>query len=226
MGRAIQKTEKYRRIKQLRCFAAVHEMLCCGYPVSHVAEYIHKQGEYKTAKLNSLTQQLQLYRRDILPADILTTRRPHVIVSAREQYTDKLQELRRLDVQFEALLYRFDLEHARERELGVTNMCVDRIQHAIYDCIKLMHQIKMDLGISGQRHLGTLTVSAERLEEIRQKYGEGASRAMADPVSRARVLSVLRAVQDEAKNRSDSGDGIVVKRTHGRVPVKAPKKTD
>jgi len=212
MGRAIQKKEKYRKIKQLRCFAAVHEMLCCGYPVSHVAQYIHQQGEYKTAKLNSLTQQLQLYRRDILPADILTTRRPHVIVSAREQYTDKLQELRRLDVQFEALLYRFDLEHARERELGVTSLSVDRIERSIYDCVRLMHQIKMDLGISGQRHLGTLTVSAERLEEIKEKYGEGAARAMADPVSRARVLAYLKKAQDAAmlKEREEKGTEIDV----------------
>ena len=208
MGRAIQKTEKFRRLKQMRCFKTVHEMLCYGYPATHVAKFIREQGEYDHAKEASLVEQLQRYRREILPADVLTTRVPHVIINAKKQYTDKLEELRRLDVQFEALLYHFDLAHATEREIGIFSPDVDKAAKSVLECIRQMHMIKMDLGISGQRQLGTLTVSAERLEEIRQKYGEGAARAMADPVSRARVLAVLRAAQaraamDEAEEKGE-----------------------
>jgi hypothetical protein len=64
----------------------------------------------------------------------------------------------------------------------------------VVDLVKQMHDIKMDLGLTGSRDLGTLTVSAERLEEIRSKYGEGAARAFADPVQRAQVLGLLKRV--------------------------------
>lgn len=201
----VLKKEKFHRIKRLRCYGRVHEMLSYGHPVPRVAKFIRSQGEYTDVKENSLIEMLKRYRREILPVDVLTTRRPHVVIAAKKQYTDKLEDLRRLDVQFEALLYRFDMAHAEERATGFIDSQVDRIQRSILETIRQMHHMKMDLGISGQRHLGTLTVSPERLEELRQKYGDGAARAMADPVSRARVLAYLRKAQDAASLASKKG---------------------
>ncbi len=189
---------KFVRLKALRCFQTVHEMLSHGYPAPGVARFIQSNGEYRDVGERSLAEQLKLYRSEILPVDILTTRIPHVIIEAKKQYTDKLEDLRRLDDQYEAMKYRFDAGHAKERMGGYHDPNVDRTGKSVLDLIWRMHAIRMDLGISGQRQLGSLTVSPERLEEIRQKYGEGAARAMADPVSRARVLAVLRAAQDRA----------------------------
>jgi hypothetical protein len=64
----------------------------------------------------------------------------------------------------------------------------------LVELVAKMHDIKMDLGLTGSRDLGTLTVSQERLEEIRSRYGEGAARAFADPVQRAQVLGLLKRV--------------------------------
>jgi len=198
MARAIQKREKFTKIKKLRCFEQVHEMLAYGCPAPHVAKFVREQGEYKDVTSASLINILKRYRAEILPVDVLTTRQPHIIIEAKKAYTDKLEELRRLDVQYEALVYRFDLMHSRERASGLIDQAVDRIQRSILDVIKAMHVIKMDLGISGQRNLGTLHVSAERLEEIRAKYGDKASKAMANPVSRAKVMSALELIRKKA----------------------------
>jgi len=198
MGRAIVKKDKHTRLKKLKCFDRVEEMLSHGHPAPRVAKFIRDQGEYTKVTEGHLINVLKAYRNEILPADVLTTRHPHVIIEAKKAYTDKLEELRRLDVQFEALLYRFDMAHAEERANGFVDPQVDKIHKSILDTIRTMHSMKMDLGISGQRNIGTLHISAERLEEIKQQHGSAAARAMADPVSRARVLAYLRAAQDAA----------------------------
>lgn len=216
MPKDIVQREKFTRLKKLRCFQRVHDMLSYGYPATHVSKFIRDQGEYLDVTERSLTEVLKRYRTDILPHDVLTRRMPHIVVEARKQYTDKLEDIRRLDVQLEALLYRFDLAHANERDTGMCDPQVDKIHKSILDTIRTMHMIRMDLGISGQRHLGTLTVSAERLEEIRQKYGDKAAKAMADPVSRARVLSYLRAVRDAASLKEMEDRGEIIDVTPGR----------
>lgn len=201
----IEKVTKYKRLRSLRCFQMVHDMLAYGYPAPAVADFIIKQGEYDGVCKRTIVERLKRYRREILPVDTLVLRMPHVVISAKKQYTDKLEDLRRLDNQYEAMLYRFDLAHARERETGIVDPNLDKIGKSILDLVKTMHGVKMDLGISGQRHLGTLVVTPEKIESIRQKYGEGAAKAMADPVSRARVLSYLKAAEDAALNFSKDG---------------------
>lgn len=197
MSRAIQKREKFSRIKELRCFDQVHEMLAHGCPAPSVANFIRDQGEYDDVTIETLINALKKYRLEILPADVISNRFPHIIIEAKKAYTDKLEELRRLDNQYEALLYRFDLAHSRERASGFIDPQVDKIQKSIGDCIRMMHIIKMDLGISGQQHVGSMHVSPERLEEIRAKYGDMAARAMANPVSRSRVLAALDLIRKE-----------------------------
>jgi hypothetical protein len=197
-GRKIHpKDQKFKRIRALRCYEMVKEMLACGYPAPSVADFIKQQGEYEGVSKKSLVVMLNNFRSEsILPLDVLTNRMPHIIIEAKKQYTDKLEELRRMEIQYEAMLYRFDLIHARERHFGVIDPESRASNREITDLLFKMHKMKMDLGISGQKADGTTTVSPERLEEIRQRYGDAAARAMADPVSRAKVLSMMRSIQD------------------------------
>jgi hypothetical protein len=202
------KKERFSRLKKLRCFQHIHEMLSHGYPAPAVAKFIQDQGEYGDIKEQSLIETLRRYRRDILPADVLVSRQPHIIIDARKQYTDKLEELRRLDDLYDALKYEFDVGHAKFRMTGYLDQEHRHATKNLIDTVRTMHMIKMDLGISGQRSLGTISISPERLEEIKLKYGDNAARAMADPVSRARVIAYLKAAQDAAslKAREEAGD--------------------
>lgn len=201
-----KRKDRFHRIKQLRCFDRVHDMLCYGYPAPEVAKFIKSQGEYNTANVRSLAETLKRYRRkEILPSDVLARRRPDIIIEAKKAYSDKLEELRQLELLLNGTLYRYDLQSAREMESGAYDQAVDRIGKEVRDILRTMHGIKMDLGISGQRQLGTLNLSAERIDEIKEKYGSGPAKVMADPVSRARVIAYMRAAEDAAllKARED-----------------------
>lgn len=186
----------FEKVKKLRCHQEVYERLCCGYPCPEVARYIQEdEGEYLDVTRGSLAGILGDYReREIVGADLIAPRLPHVVVKAQKEFSDRLEDLRRLERAYEALLYRFDLSHGEERRNGKVNPDVDRQAKVLMDYISRMHDVKMDLGLTGSRDLGTLTVSAERLAEIKDRYGEGAARAFGDPVSRAKVLGLLRRV--------------------------------
>jgi hypothetical protein len=186
----------FERIKKLRCHREVYERLCAGYPCPEVARYIQEdEGECLDMVRRSLSEILRQYaEREIVGVDLIAPRLPHLVVKAQKEFGDRMEDLRRLERAYEALLYRFDLSHGEERRNGKVNPDVDRQAKVLMDYISRMHDIKMDLGLTGSRDLGTLTVSAERLAEIRDKYGEGAARAFGDPVSRAKVLGLLRRV--------------------------------
>jgi hypothetical protein len=186
----------FERIKNLRCHQEVYERLCAGYPCPEVARYIQEdEGECLDMVRRSLSETLRLYaEREIVGVDLIAPRLPHIVVKAQKEFNDRLEDLRRLERAYEALLYRFDLSHGEERRNGKVNPDMDRQAKVLMDYISRMHDIKMDLGLTGSRDLGTLTVSAERLAEIKDRYGEGAARAFGDPVSRAKVLGLLRRV--------------------------------
>ena len=91
---------------------------------------------------------------------------------------------------------------------GAINPQVDKIGKSMRDTVVKMHNIKMDLGLVGSRDLGTITVSAERIEYIKNKYGEGAAKAFADPVSRGRVLAALNAIRRAGNLRDKDGQPL------------------
>lgn len=206
MGRGVP----YERIKGLGCFEEVYERLCAGYPTPDVARYIQdEEGEYRDVGRRSLAEMLRRYAdEEIVGADLIAPRLPHLVVKAQKEFNDRLEDLRRLERAYEALLYRFDLAHGEERRGGGVNPDVDRQAKVLIDLVAKMHDIKMDLGLTGSRDLGTLTVSAERLAEIKERYGEGAARAFADPVQRAQVLGLLKRVLRLA-GRDDAEQAVI-----------------
>lgn len=203
------KTEKHARVKNLKCLKKIYEYLVAGYPATALAKKI--QEDYKEARdvaRDTLINNLKAYRADINPADKLCPRFPHIVMEAEKQFADKLEELKRFEVILEANMYRFDMLHALERVENLINPDLDKVQSNIIKILGSMHQIKMDLGISGSRDLGTVTLSAERMDEVKRKYGESAARALADPVKRSKVMAVVMAAEKEMQMRGSKGSII------------------
>lgn len=190
------KPERWVRFKRLPCAQEVVERLVAGFPVADIARYLQEEeGLCLDVKRASLCDMLRQYATDeLVPADLIAPRLPHLVVKANKEFGERLEDLRRLERMYELGLYRIDLAHGQERRTGELNPDVDRHMKGLVDLVAKMHDIKMDLGLTGSRDLGTLTVSQERLAEIRTRYGEGAARAFADPVQRAQVLGLLKRV--------------------------------
>jgi len=199
---------RFARIKDLRCYVHVEDMLYAGYPVSAVADYIQvRMNEYRDVKRTSLMQVLKMFRSLALSdSKMVYDTLPRAFATAEKNFSNKMRELERLEDGYLAMQYRFDVAHAQERMTGVMDQQADRIYRMMTDTVLKMHNIKMDLGLVGSRDLGTINVSAERVSYIKDKYGDGAAKALADPVSRGRVLAALNAMKKAGSLRDKDGE--------------------
>ncbi len=192
--------EQFSKIYALQCYRRVYEMVVHGYPATEIARYIQEsRREYLEVKYESLVSMICRYRDTLVPVESLAPRLPHYVAKKGREFGDRLEELKRLERMYEALEYRFDLTHGDERITGKVNEHLEKQAKPMTDVIMRMHNIKMDLGLSGSRDLGTLTISAERLAEIEAKYGKEAAEAMASPVSRGRILQAVNMAIERAR---------------------------
>jgi len=199
--------DKFVRIKALKCYDQVEEMLYAGFPCSAIADYVQvRMREYLDVSRMALTEMLNYYRRTMNDGRVVKGTLPRLFVRAEKNFSNKMKELERLEDQYKAIQYRFDILHGEERMHGRINPEVDKVNKSMLDIISRMHGIKMDLGLVGSRDLGTVTVSAERVELIKEKYGENAAKAFSNPVSRGRVLAALGAIRRAGQLNDRDGE--------------------
>lgn len=216
------KNYKFSKIKSLKCHDAVLDMLYSGFPPRAVARYIqNRNDEYTDVTYESLVVMVHRYRESLAEGDFVRRTLPTVFEKAEMKFSDKLEELKRLENLWSATKYRFDMLHGAELynefrdETGeVLEVYHDRranvVTKLLVDISMKMHSIKMDLGLTGSRDLGTITVSAEKLAYIKDKYGDGAAKAFSNPVSRSRVLAVLGATIRAGKLKNEDGSPVEI----------------
>lgn len=204
-----KRSEKFTKIKQLRCLDDIEFRLLCGHPTSEVARYIQQErGEYLDVTLASLGNALGRYRQTLVPADVILMTLPPSIMKKSEDFTDKLKILKRMERLYRIYEYRLDLAHGHERMEGVMNDNVTRMGREIRELLFRMHSVTMDLGLVGSRDLGTVAISPERLEQIRDKYGDESAEAYSDPVSRGRIFSAVKATLELAAMKGEPMEEI------------------
>lgn len=190
--------EKYTRIKELNCFPEVEQQVIAGFKIPDIARFIQEEREeYTDVARESLVTMLAAFKRDMPPAQILESASPETaleVKKAREKFGDKLAELEELSdlvtIQKKNVLAGLRMVEKSgfpQQRLGVEVLNMAAV-------VMKMHAIKMDLGLTkaGGRELGTLTISAEKMSEIRKRHGREAAEALAKPESRARALAVVR----------------------------------
>jgi hypothetical protein len=195
---------RFVRIRELECFEEVEERLLAGYPCIAVAAFVQdERGEALDVTRASLTTILTRYRASIPVADAVAAQLPRYFSEATRNFSDRLADLRALDTLLAALWYRFDCAHGRERLTGAIDPNVDRQARVMMDVIARMHEIRLDLGLVGQRQVDTPQMSPERIAEIRERYGDAAAQAFANPAARERVLAVVHAAQRLARRAEE-----------------------
>lgn len=202
---------KFERVRGLKCHGEVKEMLCNGFPPDSIARYIQEDcKEYTDITRYSLKRALIGYKNSLPEGDVIECVLPLSFGKIHEKFTSKMQELERLEGLLNALLHRFNVADVDERLTGVENPELLKNAKEIRETLRLMHTIKMDLGLVGSRDIGTITVSADRKEFIQNKYGEKAAEAFDNPVSRGRVLAALAAIRKVGGLRDKEGNRVNV----------------
>lgn len=218
--------EKFWRIKTLKCYPQVYQMLVVGKPASRIALYIQdERNEYTDVKLDSLAAMLLEFRRILLGTGALHDRMPYLVTSAAREFTDRLAELKELENLKDIQAERIADASAEERLKGDKDPHLEKMTKAYHDTLRLMHQIKMDLNLTGSRDLGTLTIAAEKMEELHRRYGDAGDQVFTSPASRGRMLEAWNALEVVVQEQQgDDGSPVIEITPEPKKAVKEPKK--
>jgi len=194
-------TKKFAKIRALKCYRYVRRLLADGMPARRVARYIQEDRlEYTDVKQSSLATMLADFRQSEMALEVLAPWQPRVIESAGQTFSDRLQGIKRLDKLYKQLEYRMEVAVAEEDVDRGRDTHIDKQAKMLAEIILKQHQIAMDLGLTGSRDLGTLTISPEMREEIARKWGERVAQTTDDPVSRGKILAAVNLAYKLAGN--------------------------
>jgi hypothetical protein len=200
-------TQKHWRIKQLKCIRQVEEMLLSGCPCADVATYIQSdRRESEDVTRRVLAQQLSEYRQTLIGDEVVPWIPEYSTV--RKVIKDRLKNVERLEMVYEALMYEFRQAHGLSRRLGRPNPLMVKYAKEIRDTVMRIHDLEVSLGLVAAKEVGTLDVSEEKLEEIRERWGDEAARAYMKPVSRHRVLAAFEHIRRTAAVMDKDGKVI------------------
>lgn len=225
-GKPAQLTNARARAENLPIWREVRDRLCWGTPLADLAGWIQQdRGHWRTLSLGQCVYALECARDAIPLAERVALRLPGVVVRAEREFSDRLEDLRRLEALYQVLWYQLERGQAQERERRENDPALGPLATRIAGIVGQMHDIKMDLGLTGVRELGTLTLDPARLHSIEQRYGPGAAAALADPATRERILGVVQHALRLAQ-RPDLCDAIPIPGRGGVIDVVAEHPTD
>jgi hypothetical protein len=225
-GKPAQLVSARARAENLPCWREVRERICWGMPLADLAGWVQQErGYWRTLSLGQCVYALECAREAVPLADRVALRLPGAVVRAEREFNDRLEDLRRLEALYQVLWYQMERGQARERERRENDPALQGLAMRIADIVGRMHGIKMDLGLTGVRELGTLTLDPARLHSIEQRYGPGAAAALADPATRERILGVVQHALRLAQ-RPDLCDAIPIPGRGGVIDVVAEHPTD
>lgn len=139
---------------------------------------------------------LSRYRADLPPSSLVGAVAPEHIARAKARVDGQIDELAVLHDAIRLQQERVDLGRAAEIADGRTGKAVAADIDLMASLAVRAHQLKMDLGIRPPRDVPEQPGIGS--DPRWSKYPPGIQRAMADPASRAKVLSIVQRLTQRA----------------------------
>jgi len=185
-------------LKACRCFPEVDRRLRLGWSSIDLCKMI--QGEYKEmADLGEsyIKRLIDQYRHTIPAAElVLTSMNPIVARNAQKKLDTGLDELKELERLYNLQMSRIKIDADNETKI---NKLFPTTGREVFYAVKILKQsaeLKADLGIY-KRQLGSMEITAQGAIDVGRRYkDDGIGRAMTDPDSRRKVLSMVETLME------------------------------
>ena len=164
-----------------------------GIPIPEIAVWLQQEmHECTDIGTDSLVTALSRYRHDLRPADVVEAETPGFVAEARRRLESGLDELQQIQVLYAIQEKRVERALSVEAEEGrVGKMASTQLELAAR-LLSRSHELKMDLGMTSGSNMRKLAVDSGFVDHIREKHGEAVARALRDPRSRAKVVSIIQ----------------------------------
>lgn len=198
-----KRTKKHQRILSLECIDEVDNMLINGYSLREVARFVQRErAECTDINEASLVTTLSRYKNDI-PAERFQPDAPiGGTVIEGTKTGEKFDELRELERLYNLQMGR--LEKFSRNEGRVPNAAMSKEVGTATSILKEMYNIKSELGLTGEKNLGTVNIRHDIQQKI-ASYGVQVKEVLEDPKSSGRVLSIVQMI---AKRKEELPDDM------------------
>ena len=185
-----KRTKKHQRILSLECIDEVDNMLINGYSLREVARFVQREkAECTDMNEASLVTTLSRYKND-LPAERFQPDAPIGDTVIKGTKTgEKFDELKELERLYNLQMGR--LEKFSRNEGRVPNAAMSKEVGTATSILKEMYNIKSELGLTGEKNLGTVNIRHDIQQKI-ASYGVEVKAVLEDPKSSSRVLSLVQ----------------------------------
>lgn len=182
---------KVQKIKDLNCFAIIHDLILNGLPAPEVARHIQLHNELPGDSPDQIRQFVEHYRATI-PKSILAQRHlPKVVQLAAREIQESVDVVKEMSSLFFKMKKRFDMNATREDAIQFSLAANDKIAAEMKNILMAIAILKEKYGVTDEQVRQaakdpTLGVDWDGV------YGrEGVNQVIKDPAARMRVLRTV-----------------------------------
>jgi len=191
----LARSDRFKRIRSLKCFQEVCDRLRAGWVLSDVARYIQDDRKELTNMTQlTLVQRLSSFRKTMPPVELVSKRFPDVFEKAKARVDSSIDELGELEELYRIQKHRISLGHTAEKEQNkLAHSMTSEIREA-RNILESLANLKMDMGFLRRVPKGVeVNVTEDVLvEQVVGKFGDGVvGDVLSNPESRRKVLGVV-----------------------------------
>jgi hypothetical protein len=188
-----RESDRFKRLKALRCFPEVHKRVVEGWPSTQVARYIQDdQQEGGDLTRGALIAMVNDYRQAMPRGELIAQRLPQLFNKAADEVRQGLNELVELENLYRVQMGRIQIDLNIEKNVGKLMPSMTQEIKQAKDILATYAELKMDLGLT-QRHIGQVEIDAKVIADVAGHYGSPAvGQVLSDPESRRKVLALAQ----------------------------------
>ena len=190
---------KVDHIRNLKCYAEVHEMIIGGFTVADVGQFIHDKGELLDMGIDAVKVCVSHYKASIPKGTFLAKKVPQLysqIEKKVESAVDVFEEMAQLlKIQKE----RIDLGFAREKQLKIPMGFMHKEIVVAQELLKSLYQMKHNFIVADQRMGSEKQAFIDPTQEadLSAMYTkESVAKVLRDPKKRYKVVDVVERMID------------------------------
>lgn len=200
---------RFERLKALKCYEAVVQMILAGFPLMGVVQFIQEhKGEYTDVKPSSLFTMLSDFRATLPTGESVSAFDPQRVIALQREFSDQEQDLRDITWAIDMLKENLQAAYQIVAETGYPSKGLQVDLDTLSRMIMRRHEIRMDLGLGGKtRQLGTLTVAPALMRRVHDKHGMVFDEIIGNPEKLSQVVSGATRLLEAASQRTD---GVII----------------
>lgn len=193
----------FTRLKQLRCFEAVHEKIINGYPIVEIAKFIQQnQGEYLDVGQQSLMDTLTRYRTIVPPLEMIRREEMPISVARKldqaEANLDEIAEMRKL---YDIQVSRIEMDNKLEKQINKALNTLGNEIRIAKELLESSAKLKQETGVM-RKELGTISIDGHMTHSAApQKPNTAVQNILDNPQSRNKILNIAQSILKSAGNK-------------------------